>query len=536
MEETGVGRAGISRRAFVSTSAKAVAGAVVGTLAGGPIGCRGTSLAGGRPGPGNEDLLTAYDGLGLAELVRRGEVTPAELLERAIERATTLDPSLNAIVLRHFGRARDRVGSGALPDGPFRGVPFLLKDLGVELAGTRTTHGSRFWKGTEGPVAERSSALVERYERAGLVIFGKTASPEFGSSSSTESLAYGATQNPWRPGYSAGGSSGGSAAAVAAGIVPLAHASDGGGSIRIPASCCGLFGLKPTRGRTPQGLSSFDHNAGLSINHAVTRTVRDSAALLDATRGGHVRDPYLAPPVARPYLEEVARSPGRLRIGVQRTAALPVEVHADALAALAETERLCRSLGHELADVAAPILPEDLWRTFGILRGTSIAMRVQAWEARIGRSAGPEDLEPANWADYQRAQDYSAMDFERERQRVYGRRARDSDGAGGVRRGALADPGDSTAEDRRARSVDAGRGLRPGGDVDGRLHDRVQRLRTAGDERATPRFAVRSSDREHVRRRLRPRGRALPARRAARGGGPMARPLADDRGRARGGG
>lgn len=412
-------RSEIGRREFLRASVWSLAGAVSSSsfLGSSVLGCTSTgqNLARRKASAAG---FAEFDGLELADLVRRGETTPSELLEWSIARTENLNPSLNAIVLEHFDRARERVARGEIPDGPFRGVPFLLKDLGVELEGTTTTHGSRFFAGP-GPLAASSSTLVERYERAGLVIFGKTASPEFGSSSSTESMLFGETQNPWRPGFSPGGSSGGSAAAVASGIVPFAHASDGGGSIRIPASCCGLFGLKPTRGRTPQGPSFFDRSAGLSINHAVTRTVRDSAALLDATQGPSARDPYYAPPVARPYLEEVGRSPGRLRIGLQLVPTLPVSTHADCVEAVQVTARLCESLGHSIEEISPPSMPDDLWRTFGILRGTSIALRVKAREASLGRSVGPDDLEPNNWADYERSNEYSALDFERERQRVY---------------------------------------------------------------------------------------------------------------------
>jgi Asp-tRNA(Asn)/Glu-tRNA(Gln) amidotransferase A subunit family amidase len=212
--------------------------------------------------------------------VRKGEVTPAELLDVALKRLDAVNPRLNAVVVRFPERARSQIGAG-LPAGPFRGVPFLLKDLNAHLKGTVTTNGSRFFRDR---VDEEDSELVERYLQAGLVIFGKGASPEFGLTPSTESALHGPTHNPWNLGYTAGGSSGGCAAAVAAGIVPWAHASDGGGSIRIPASCCGLFGLKPSRHRVPVGPpSSGEGWAGLSCHHAVTRSVRDSAALLDAT-------------------------------------------------------------------------------------------------------------------------------------------------------------------------------------------------------------------------------------------------------------
>ncbi len=382
-------------------------------LVAGAVGC----VLPGAAKPPDRLGLVRTDALGLARLVRRGEITPGELLEWSIERAEALNPSLNAIVVEDFDRARRRVGRGELGDGPLRGVPFLLKDLGVALEGTVTTNGSRFFADA---VARRTSTLVERYQSAGLVIYGKTASPEFGSSSSTESLLFGATQNPWVPDYSPGGSSGGSAVAVAVGIVPAAHASDGGGSIRIPASCCGVFGLKPSRGRTPQGPGLFDRAAGLSIDHVVSRTVRDSAALLDVSQGPALGDPYVTPPRVRPYLEEVGRDPGRLRIGLQRRAALPVETHPDCLRAVEETALLCEQLGHRVEEIDPPPLPEEgLWGVFGILRGTAIAIRVAARERELGRAATPDDLEPGNWRDHRAVLEVDAIGYERARQEVY---------------------------------------------------------------------------------------------------------------------
>ncbi|MBJ20667.1 MAG: amidase [bacterium] len=402
----------MNRRDFLTTSASVMVGTAL-------SGC--ASFGGSSGVPGDGDFL-GVDATDLATLIRRGDVTPSELLEWSILRAEAVNPKLNALVIEHFDHARDRAAKGRLPKGPFRGVPFLLKDLGITLEGTVTSHGSRFFKGA---VATGTSTLVERYEAAGLVIFGKTASPEFGSSSSTESLAWGETHNPWQTEYSSGGSSGGSAALVAAGVVPIAHASDGGGSIRIPASCCGLFGLKPTRGLTPTGPNFFDKNAGLSINHAVSRTVRDSAALLDATAGPAPFDPYLAPAPERAYLDEVGRDPGSLLIGIQRRATLPTETHPDCLRALDETAHLCESLGHRLEEIEPPPLPgAELWYTFGVMRGTSIAMLVQARERELGRKATPDDLEPQNWSEYQRALGYSAIDHETQRQLVY-RWARD---------------------------------------------------------------------------------------------------------------
>lgn len=395
----------MTRREFVHASLALVGGAATG--------CGSLPLA--RQGASESDY-TRFDAIDLAGLISRKEVSASEVLEWAIDRAALVDPKLNAIVVEHFERARERA-RGTLPDGPLRGVPFLLKDLWIELEETVTTNGSRFYAER---IATRSNVLARRYEEAGLVIFGKTASPEFGSSSSTESLLHGDTRNPWAPGRSAGGSSGGSAVAVATGVVPAAHASDGGGSIRIPASCCGIFGLKPSRGRVPTSRVSFDRGAGLGVNHVVSRSVRDSALLLDLTDAPLAGDPYIAPPPPRPYLEEAQREPGRLRIGLQREAALPVPTHADCVQAAEQVAAWCEALGHEIVEIEPPPIPEEgLWRAFEVLRGTGIAMTLGIRERELGRPATPEDLEPQNWGAFERSADYSALDFETERQNLY---------------------------------------------------------------------------------------------------------------------
>jgi amidase len=251
-----------------------------------------------------------YDGLGLADLIRRGEVSPAELVEAAIERIARHDPTLNAVVHQAYDEAR-RTASGLLPDGPFRGVPFLIKDLGCPVAGMPRTSGSRFLRHE---AHERDGELTARYRAAGVVILGKTNTPELGITGTTESALLGPCRNPWNPDHIAGGSSGGAAAATASGMVPLAHASDGLGSIRIPAACCGLFGLKVTRERNPAGPDDAGRAIGFGVDHVVSRSVRDSAAMLDATGYPEPASPYPAPPKQRPYLEEIGRSPGRLRI------------------------------------------------------------------------------------------------------------------------------------------------------------------------------------------------------------------------------
>ena len=240
----------------------------------------------------------SYDALGLAELVRNKETSPEELLDAALARAETAQANVNCFSAIFADKARAQIAEG-LPEGPFRGVPFALKDLGAALKGAPLTQGSRAYKDY---VADCDSTLTTRYKKAGLVIFGQTTTPEFGGTTTTESILFGNTLNPWNKSRIAGGSSGGAAATVASGVIPLAHASDGGGSIRVPAACCGLFGLKPSRGRMPMGPHRTEGWGGFSINHAVSRSVRDSAALLDATHGIETGSRYDAPQPELPYL------------------------------------------------------------------------------------------------------------------------------------------------------------------------------------------------------------------------------------------
>jgi Asp-tRNA(Asn)/Glu-tRNA(Gln) amidotransferase A subunit family amidase len=329
-----------------------------------------------------------YDALGLAALVRKGEVSAAELLNEAVARVDALNPKINALTLRMVEDARAEIARG-LPDGPLAGVPFLLKDLGAAIAGRPVTGGSRAYRDH---VADHDAEIVLRYRRAGLAIFGRTNSPEMGLSYSTEPLLHGPTRNPWNTAHTPGGSSGGAAAAVAARMVPAAHASDGGGSIRVPASCCGLFGLKPTRGRTPAGPKSGEGWAGMSIHHAVTRSVRDSAALLDATSGADVGDPYWAPPPARPFLDEVGADPGRLRIAVSGRAPNGVPVHPDCLAAMERAARLCSGLGHEVEE-AGPDYDNEV---LDDARVTVIRAHLLAQIRELGAAAS--ELEPMTLA------------------------------------------------------------------------------------------------------------------------------------------
>jgi amidase len=348
-----------------------------------------------------------YDALGLADLVRRGDASADELLEAAIIRVEARDGAIGSIVVRMFDEARKAIAAG-LPKGPFEGVPFLLKDLHLAWPGVRLSNGSKLFADY---VPEIESELVARYRRAGLVVFGKTHSPEYGLTTSTESALYGQTKNPWNLGHTSGGSSGGASAAVAAGILPLANASDGGGSIRIPAACCALFGMKPTRGRTPLGPTSGEGWAGMSAVHAVSRSVRDSAALLDATAGPDLGAPYAAQPPERPFLDEVSQSPGKLRIAIQREAWNGMETHADCIAALEDAIALCRELGHDVVEAPFAVDPTVLApATLTILSSSTRAMMEQRAEV-LGRPLREDDVEPGTWALANLSQSRTATDY-----------------------------------------------------------------------------------------------------------------------------
>jgi amidase len=335
-----------------------------------------------------------HDAIGLAELVRSGEVGTGELLEAAVERIERRDLRVNAVVTTMFEMARERVARG-LPDGPFTGVPFLLKDLSIAYPGVPLTGGSRSLRDY---VPDYMGEVAARYERSGLVILGKTSTPEFGMKPSTESALHGTTVNPWNPAVTAGGSSGGAAAAVAAGMVPAANASDGAGSIRIPASHCGLFGLKPTRARTPVGPVYGEGWFGLSAVHAVTRSVRDSAALLDVTHGPEPGDPYAAPPPARPFLDEVGADPGRLRVGAVPGGILGPVTDPEVGLAVDRAAGLLADLGHEVGEVALPVDVEELTWAFVVLTGAQVAHGIRMSAVATGREKPERSLyEPATW-------------------------------------------------------------------------------------------------------------------------------------------
>lgn len=328
----------------------------------------------------------------MAALVAKGDVTPLELVDQAIERIEVVNGSLNAVVTRLYDRARDRArlyaGACDLPSGPLAGVPFLVKDLVASVAGTRQTEGSRAFADC---IASTNSLLVDRFEAAGLIIIAKTNTPEFGLVPVTEPALFGPCRSPWDLGRTPGGSSGGSAAAVAAGVVPMAHANDGGGSIRIPASCCGLFGLKPTRGRNP--IESEDGPLDLLVEHAVTRSVRDSAALLDATRISQVG---LRP--GQRYFDEVATPPGRLRVAVQTHAPAGSAVHPDCVAAAEDAAALCEALGHAVTVSAPPVDGEEVTVAFMDVWSTSATSAIDDWSRVFDTTATQTTFEPLTWA------------------------------------------------------------------------------------------------------------------------------------------
>jgi amidase len=356
--------------------------------------------------------LTWMDAVGQAELVAKKAASPRELVEAAIARIEKVNPALNAVVTPLFEKARAQAASD-LPNGPFRGVPFLLKDLICATGGDPLYSGNRLMKAM-GLVPPIDTNLAARYRAAGLVFLGKTATPEFGLTATSEALAYGPTKNPWDVTRSPGGSSGGSAAAVASGMVPAAHANDGGGSIRIPASACGIVGLKTSRGRISLGPLAGEGWNGLAGEHVVSRTVRDSAALLDATEGYMAGDPYAAPKPERPFLSEVARAPGQLRIGfMERSPSWsPQPLHADCAAAVRDAAKLLESLGHSVearhpAAADDPAVAKTLYHI--IIAQTAALLAIV--EGTVGRAIKPDELEVWTWELWQQGKKISALDF-----------------------------------------------------------------------------------------------------------------------------
>ena len=343
------------------------------------------------------DDLMRLSAVEQARLIRTGEVSAAEMVEAAISAIERLNPQINAVVLPLFERARAAVNT-IDRSAPFAGVPLLLKDFLAEYEGTRLTDGSRFLLDY---VSVQDSELVARYRRAGFVIVGKTNTPEFASKPTTEPELFGRTCNPWNPAYSAGGSSGGSAAAVAAGMTAVAHANDGGGSIRCPAAWCGVVGLKPTRGRNPLGPSYGDIGAGLLCEHVVTRTVLDNAAILDCTAGADAGAPYAPSPPSRPYAGEVGRDPGHLRIAFSTaTVNGGALVHEECKSGVIATARRLEALGHHVQEASPSIDGERFTDNFTTLWLGMVAWAIRDWARRTGREPTPADFEPHTWKMY----------------------------------------------------------------------------------------------------------------------------------------
>jgi amidase len=357
------------------------------------------------------DELSLLDLNEQSERVRRGEIKPLELVDAAIDRAERLEPRLAAIVSRQFDRARAEAVAPELSETRFRGVPYLLKDLGAYLDGDPCYSGMAALKRAD--FREKGdSYFAGRLRASGLLSLGRTNSPELGLLPTTEPDSVGPSHNPWKLSHSPGGSSGGSAAAVAAGVVPVAHASDGGGSIRIPASHCGLVGLKPTRGRNSFGPSLGERWAGFSSEGFVTRSVRDTAALLDVVAGPMPGDPYAATPPARPYLDEVGVDPGRLRLGFMRRAPREGEIDAECVMAVEAAARLLAGLGHEVEESHPPALDDpEAVRGFLTVVSANIAYALGATGRKLGRTLGEGDVEPLTWAVAESGRAISAADY-----------------------------------------------------------------------------------------------------------------------------
>jgi len=385
----------LTRRSFMEGAGKMALLAGSGMA----VGTSGKALAA-------SDEFINYDALGLAELVKTKKVKPVELLDAAIQRVENINPKLNAVVTKMYDEARATIAKGT-PQGPFGGVPFLMKDLATTYAGVRNTSGSRLFAEY---VPNYDNVLVSRYKAAGLVTMGRTNTPAFGLNVSTESALLGPARNPWDLGRSTGGSSGGSSAAVAARIVPLAHANDGGGSIRIPASCCGVFGLKPSRGRTPNGPEFGEVWEGFATGHAVSISVRDNAALLDASIGPELGAPYGIPAPARPYLQEVGENPGKLKIAYFTEVASKT-IHPDCVAATEDAAELCRSLGHTVEQAAPKVNFEQAEYAFHLGVSAHAAAMLDVIGMMMGKKITPEMVEAGVWAFGEAGRKASAADL-----------------------------------------------------------------------------------------------------------------------------
>ncbi|MBU2549127.1 MAG: amidase [Proteobacteria bacterium] len=339
------------------------------------------------------DGYDRYDALGLAQLVREGQVTPAELCEEAIARIERGNPRINAVVTPMYDQGR-QAASGPVPQAAFSGVPLLVKDLQYACAGAPMSSGCKALKDFR---PDHDSEMILRFKKAGLVIIGKTNTPEFGLMGVTEPDLFGPCRNPWNTGHTPGGSSGGSAAAVAAGMVPMAAGGDGGGSIRIPSAYCGLFGLKPSRGRNPSGPEYGLVWQGAVQNHVITRSVRDSAAALDAVQGADTGAPYHIRPPERPYLEEAATAPGQLRIALNTSSPIGMSVHEECRRAVEEAARLLEDLGHRVEEARPEVDGLALANSYLAMYFGEVAQDIEELAAVLGRKARPGDVEPLTW-------------------------------------------------------------------------------------------------------------------------------------------
>ncbi|MDH3693137.1 MAG: amidase [Gammaproteobacteria bacterium] len=357
--------------------------------------------------PISSDEYSSFDAIAMADLVQRGEVTALELVEEAIARIETHNGTLNAVITPMYDHARMQAGK-TLPVGPFSGVPFLMKDFCAEVAGFPFTECSSFLRDY---VPDEDSELYRRICNAGLVSIGKTNLPEFAIGATTEPRLFGATKNPWDITRTTGGSSGGAAAAVATRIVPMAHGNDIGGSIRIPASCCGLVGLKPSRGRSSTAPHYGDIVAGFFSEHVLTRSVRDSAAMLDAIQGPAVGEPYYAPSPQRPFIEEVKHDPGKLKIGFSTKTPFGDDIHPDCVKAVQDTARVLESLGHIVEEAVPCYAAERLWRNFTSLLASGVAWAIADWARRINKEPTADDFESFVWAFAERGRSLSSADY-----------------------------------------------------------------------------------------------------------------------------
>ena len=358
---------------------------------------------------GANDILDNHDAIGLAKLVRDKSVSPTELLDMAVARAEAANPRFNFMAQKLYDFGKKAIADG-LPKGPFHGVPLLVKDLNTHIAGERSGQGSRFYADYR---PDYTSELVRRHQAAGFVIFGKTTTPEFGLTGTTESVATGLTRNPWNPEHIAGGSSGGSAAAIAAGVVPLAHASDGGGSIRIPASCCGLFGLKPSRGRVPMGPKRTEGWGGLSTNHAISRTVRDSAAMLDATHGVEIGSRYGAPTPDGSFLSQVTKAPGKLRIALMLETPAGTPVDPECAAAAHAAAKLLESLGHHVELASPKVNAQAIGMANFATISSALAADIEDRAKLTGIAPSPDVLEKVTLVFLQYSKNFKATDVAR---------------------------------------------------------------------------------------------------------------------------